>query len=173
MVNEAVKNARLEAAKLTIERFKKLPKAVLYSATVGLDAYITKVANYETAIAKREADAAALNVSRLEVKDIESDLAKFESSFLVLTAEAFGKESDEYEWAGGTRPSVAAEKAKVTRLEKQQAAAEQLKAEEERLKAEEEKRKADKAQQKANEESLKVELERLKAELAQRKQGNA
>jgi hypothetical protein len=166
MANELLKNARIEAAKLTIERFKKLPKAVLYSATVGLDAYVTKIANYEAAIAKRESDAAALNVSRLEVRDIESDLTKFESSFLVLTAEAFGKESDEYEWAGGTRPSVALEKARITRLEKQ-------KAETERLQADEAQRKAEEAQRNAEETALKAELERLKAEAAQRRQGNA
>ena len=158
-----------EEVDLTIERFEKLEKPVVFNENCSTAILKTHNDEYKAALVEAAAATKALEAARTKRKEKLTQLIQSKSSFLVQAGQKFTKNSDEYEWAGGTRQSEAIEKGRITRIERIQAEAERLKAEEDRLKAEAERQKAEEARLKAELESHKAEIERLKTETAQLK----
>ena len=129
-----VEKTACEKVQKIIERFSKISPSVVYDENTSL-AQLTATNNkLSDAIDARNAAASVLDAAVLTMNAVSTELTTISSSFLLLTGNRFGKDSDEYVWAGGTRQSEAIDKAKNTRLTNQ-------KAEEERLKAEEAKKK--------------------------------
>jgi hypothetical protein len=105
----------------TIERFSKISPPIVFDENTSLALLAAANNKLNDAIDARNAAASVLNSAIIAMNAADDELTKLGSSFLLLTGNRFGKDSDEYVWAGGTRQSEAIEKAKMTRLEKQKA----------------------------------------------------
>lgn len=113
-----VLKAQIEEVDLIIERFSKLNKPLVFNENTSLATLIAKRTQLNDAIDNRNAKATEFSESIVQMNDSDKDLIKNKSSFLVQVGQVYGKDSDEYVWAGGTRQSESLEKAKNTRLEK-------------------------------------------------------
>lgn len=114
-----VEKTACEKVQKTIERFSKISPPVVYDDNTSLAHLIAANNKLSNAIDARNAKAVEFDKAAIEVNDADDELSKLTSSFLLLTGNRFGKESDEYVWAGGTRQSESIQKAKATRLENQ------------------------------------------------------
>jgi hypothetical protein len=114
-----VEKTHYEKVQKTIERFGKISPPVVYDDNTSLALLTAANTKLNDAIDARNAAAVVLSNSISAMNDADDELTKLESSFRLLTGNRFGRESDEYVWAGGTRQSEGIEKAKLTRLEKQ------------------------------------------------------
>lgn len=169
MVTEPVVKTIITEVDLTLERYGKLEKPVVFNENCSTLTLKADRDAAQAALDEEEAAAKALEAATAKKKEKLQKLVKAKSSFMVQAGQKFTKDSDEYVWAGGTRQSEAIERARITRIEKAHAEAERQKAEEERLKAEAERQKTEEAGLKVEMERQKAEIERLKAEAEQLK----
>jgi hypothetical protein len=116
-----VKKTACDKVQKTIDRFSKISPLVVYDENTSLSQLTAAHSRLNEAIDARNAAAAAFDKTVIAMNEADDVLTKQTSSFLLLTGNRFGKDSDEYVWAGGTRQSDAIQKAKITRLEKQRA----------------------------------------------------
>lgn len=127
MAYSKVSTAQYDEVTLMIERFQKLNKPFEFNENTSLAKLIAKTAAYKAAIDAKNATLEQADKDTATLNEKDSELTKIRSSFKMQIGDLYGKDSDEYVWAGGVRQSEALEKAKATRLE--------------RLKAEEDKNK--------------------------------
>jgi N-acetylneuraminic acid mutarotase len=128
MAYSKVSTAQYDEINLMIERFQKLNKPFEFNENTSLAKLIAINAEYKAAIDAKNTSLEQVDKDTAKLNEKDSALTKIRSSFRMQIGDLYGKDSDEYVWAGGIRQSEALEKAKATRLE--------------RLKAEEEKNKA-------------------------------
>ena len=131
-----VEKGNCEKIQKTIDRFSKVSPPVVYDENTSLALLMAAKQKASDAIDARNAVAKAFDAAAIAMNEADAELSKMASSFMLLTGNRFTKDSDEYVWAGGTRQSESAEKAKMTRAMNQ-------KAEEDRLKAEAAQKKKD------------------------------
>jgi hypothetical protein len=129
-----------EDIKLMSDRFKKAYPTLVFNDNTSLFGLDTVNEAFKSATETRNDLAVKLDAAIIDTPEKQAALEKYAASFKIQVGEKFGKESDEYVWAGGIRPSEIAEKVRRTR--------EENKLEREANAAT---RKAEKAQEKANE----------------------
>lgn len=127
MAYSKVSTAQYDEVNLMIERFQKLNKPFEFNANTSLAKLVTTNNEYKAAIDTKNATLAQADEDTLVLSEKDSALAKMRISFRIQIGDLYGKDSDEYVWAGGVRQSEALEKAKATRLERAKAEEEKKK----------------------------------------------
>ena len=129
MATPLVSKGHIDEVDLIIERFNKLSKPVVFNENTSLALLIARRNQAHAAIEDRNDKATQLDASIVVMNNSDKELSKIQSAFLLQVGAVYGKNSDEYVWAGGVRQSEAIEKAKLTRQEKLKAELEQKKKE--------------------------------------------
>ncbi|MBL7816987.1 MAG: hypothetical protein JNL70_18330 [Saprospiraceae bacterium] len=117
MAYTQVSTTQHDDIQLMIERFQKLNLPFEFNDKTSLAILIAKNKAYKASIEKKNATLEQADADTLDLKEKEADVVKARSSFRTQIGELYGKDSDEYVWAGGVRQSESIEKAKATRME--------------------------------------------------------
>ncbi len=129
MATPLVSKGHIDEVDLIIGRFNKLSKPLVFNENTSLALLIAKRNQALNAIEDRNAKATQFDAAIGTMNNSDKELSKMQSSFLLQVGDFYGKNSDEYVWAGGVRQSDAIERAKLTRQEKLKADVEQKKKE--------------------------------------------
>lgn len=112
-----------------IARFDKLAKPIVFNENTSLAILKAKNEQCKDIIDARNTAAEHLDACIIAVNNAEKELSKIRSSFMFQAGDVYGRNSDEFVWAGGIRQSEVIEKQKAKRQENQKIEADKNKKE--------------------------------------------
>ena len=115
MAYPQVSTTHYDEVKLMIDRFSKINDPLVFNENTSLAIVTAKNEKLGVTVKAQNEAAANLDTCTESYWQSDDELTKAVSSFRIQVGERYGKESDEYVWAGGVRPSEVRAKAAMTR----------------------------------------------------------